>query len=332
MAQVFSSVGSPDFPLLQKSLIVEETPVEPDDLFEKANFESVCKNEHVLNGYKLQSYYQFQARTIENLLKHHEETERKLKISETARDDLEKKLTRTEKERDDAKGKLAEALVELKETKDKLAMTEEELKIALDDLESKDRELAILRTKLQKAQKDLEPKDEELGRLRAQLFGAQEDLKNEKDINKKNRKLIEERELKLTEAHKKRDTLLKELSELAPKKDAAEKEIQKLQKEKQDLQDSIKNFAFLRHPKNIRDDIYIDEVTYGGEVLKDQSVLKQLLEYAAENKEFKITNKLWGRDPWTGVEKSFSAVYAVGNKGPFKYINKREGEFAKFVR
>ena len=68
-------------------------------------------------------------------------------------------------------------------------------------------------------------------------------------------------------------------------------------------------------PNRICGDVYIDEVMYGGVVVRDQKVLDRLLDLAASRASFKVTNDLMGgHDPWPRTTRTFTAVSAFGGK------------------
>ena len=87
---------------------------------------------------------------------------------------------------------------------------------------------------------------------------------------------------------------------------------------------------FLQKINRTRGKYYIDQVVYGGIDITSQTVINKLLEHAVNGTNFKITNDLMGGDPWRRETKSFTAVYTVGGKGPFKYINCREHDEVRF--
>ena len=64
--------------------------------------------------------------------------------------------------------------------------------------------------------------------------------------------------------------------------------------------------------------------------MKDQAVIDKLLKHAVEGKPFQVTNSFFGGDPWRGTTKTFTAVYAVDGKGPFRSISQQEGQSVKF--
>ena len=88
--------------------------------------------------------------------------------------------------------------------------------------------------------------------------------------------------------------------------------------------------TFLHHARRTRDDVYLDEVMYGGVVIQNQAVLDELLKHAAKRTQFTITNQLMGGDTWPDVKKTFTAVYAIGKKGPFRYVSQMEGQKVRF--
>lgn len=118
-------------------------------------------------------------------------------------------------------------------------------------------------------------------------------------------------------------------------RDKVEKEKRELQRQLQNIETSSEtetsSAAFLQHDDRKRGDFYLDHVAYGGKVITDKKVLQDLLEKGANGTHFTIDNTLMRGDPWRLHCKSFTAVYAMGGKGPFKYLDKKEGEVAKFL-
>ncbi|KAL8747781.1 MAG: hypothetical protein Q9190_000387 [Brigantiaea leucoxantha] len=354
MAQVFSGFKAANVPspIKGNGAIIKETPL------------GDCSNEHLSNSRDLLTYYQFHVRAIEGLIKHHEETERKLKESEKSRKALKDRLDNTENELGQTKAKLEETennlthtLKELRDsqcehkdtnkTTDKLKSTEKNLKQAKDGLNEMKHKFESSEGQLRDTQAKLSSLEEEKASL-AERY---------KELNISKQKAIEERDeaneradeadkrageedkradkedKRADEADKRAEEAKKRAKTLQSERDGFDQKAQAIQKQYDDLlKISKSNSSFIHRSNRTRGDIYIDEIMYGGTVINDQKVINKLLDYAESNKEFTITNDLMGGDTWRGTTKSFTAVYAVGKKGPFKYISQQEYQKVRFYK
>ena len=206
---------------------------------------------------------------------------------------------------------------QLDKTTDKLKSTETKLDQTTDTLNKTKLELKSKDELLTKTNSDLERIKSEFD----QLDSDHKDLKRSSDrTDVANEKLIKEKEASDERANS-----------LQVKFNKAEKDLAILTNENNDLL-AKRSSPFLHRRDRVRNGIYIDEVIYGGKVIDDKTIINKLLDRAANGKEFTITNDFMGGDPWRGETKSFTAVYAVGGMGPFKYINQKENQKAKFCK
>lgn len=105
-------------------------------------------------------------------------------------------------------------------------------------------------------------------------------------------------------------------------------ELQETKKQLEQAED--RNKAFFHYHNRTRGDIYLEDIIYGGTVIRNQEVIDRLLQLAADRKAFKVSNELLGGDTWVDVKKTFTAIYAVGGKGPFRSISQQENQVVKF--
>ena len=350
MAQVFGCFKGTEVPLPLKGpegpdcVLVKEEPVEIA--------ESRCDHEHVSHGYDLLAYYKFHVRGIENLLSHHEDTERKLK-------ETERKLKESEKSRKALADRLENTEKDLKSTKDTLVSTQKQLKDTQSELDKNRNELTKTTKELQDTRKKLNETSQALETSEKALCKARQDLKEKtaalskaqeeyQTLDEKHKATLQDLEtanvdlLKAREAYKKVDKQYGEQRELTKKaqteRNTAVAKVEELEGQIEDLKNQIndlqaeggKGSKFIHHDDRKRGKFYIDEVMYGGKVISDKAVLSKLLDFAVKGEEFLISNTLMGGDPWHHNTKTFTAVYAIDGKGPFRYISQREHQKTKF--
>ncbi|KAG8527189.1 uncharacterized protein KY384_008619 [Bacidia gigantensis] len=302
--------------------------------------------------------------TEDRLKAHQDELKKTTKELVSTKNELAKANEKYQKLEVEAKAKdekLKTLEAELRSKKTELADTKNRLEAYKKDLEKTTRELVSSKNALEKANAKcteldgkLKTKEDELKKKQIQLEKTgkdlcelQKDYENLKtssandyeNINKQLEEAIAAKHKRDTEADQARKTSTKEMKDMKEKYDA-EKELldEKVgqferQRDEYKAQLNAKGTAFICDDKSRkRGDFYLDTVVYGGKVITDVKILAKILEHAQGGKEFTITNDFMGGDPWRHETKSFTAVYAVGGKGPFKYINVREHEKAKFVK
>jgi chromosome segregation ATPase len=99
-----------------------------------------------------------------------------------------------------------------------------------------------------------------------------------------------------------------------------------------DLAECTQNLETYLPPAHMRSHKFcIDKVIYGGKVLDDEKVLKEIQEAADCGKPFKPTNKSCGGDPGSKNSKTFTVAYMVDGKGPTRYVSVQEGNNVRFI-
>jgi hypothetical protein len=86
--------------------------------------------------------------------------------------------------------------------------------------------------------------------------------------------------------------------------------------------------TYLPHPDKRKHKVCIDKVIYGGKVIDDAQVLKNIQDCADTGKPFKPTNQSCGYTPKNGC--NFVASYVIDNKGPVRYVAVPEGKDVQF--
>ena len=223
------------------------------------------------------------------------------------------------------------------------------LKREISDLEDSKRQLEVLETELLNLQKEsdsLKNRDTTNTREIQTLTAELADAENRAKLAVKQALAAEQRALeanqeginadeRVVEAEKRALTADTKAYDLQEQKCQAETKAREVEKRLCDLQAQFR--AFFRKARRTRcspqGDVYLDEVVYGGKPVEDQKVIDTLLSFAVSGKELKVDQGLMqGGDPLPGVTKTFTAVYAVGTKGPYKYINQKEGQYTRFER
>ena len=297
-----------------------------------------CDDEHIIQAEHIVAFHEHHAQTIKSLIRHYKSLEHRFEESETTRKALFAKLEKTETElkastkaHEATKTELAGARKDLASTKETLKTTEQKLTKTRDELKTSE-------GKLQKANEDLKATTAKLEPTQSKLATKEADHKKLSESYKNARKDVEKLEKDLEKEQLRSDT---ELTALREQKD---KEINKLRKELSRLRDVRQELddleaegskaaaaTFMKQPGHSRDDVYIDEVIYGGVNIKDLATIKKLLDFAVSGKEFTIINDLLGGDPWVGTKKTFTAVYSLDGKGPFRHWSCQEGQTARFA-
>ncbi|KAL6717709.1 hypothetical protein ACLMJK_005624 [Lecanora helva] len=253
-------------------------------------------------------------------------TEQKLGAAEELLDETRSTLKSTE-------AKLSDTQKELGSTKDQLKDTDNKLKETTTKLTSTKTELEIAGSKLLTAQKDLEKTRKEFSQHKEEFVDYKRDVK--KDIENVESELKKANDGEKTAkaqlaAEKERgSTLSNRNKSLEEVKDKALEKVRILERQLRDK--SSDDSAFIHWPNRTSDDIYLDEIIYGGVNISNQTVINRLLEHAANKTKFTVTNSLMGGDPWPGTQKTFTMVYSLDGKGPFKYFSCQEGKDAWFA-
>ena len=165
MAQVFECFKGPEFTLTPK-----DTKVKPDGVHVKETSID-ADDEHVSLARELMSYYQSHVRCIGNFIKHHEDTQRRLKESEKSRNALKDRLHNTEEDLRTTKAKLGETEGKLTNTRKELADTKSELSNTRKQLDS-------TRGKLSKTEEELKNTEKQLDSTRGELSKTADKLKS----------------------------------------------------------------------------------------------------------------------------------------------------------
>ena len=308
------------------------------------------------------AYHKFHVKVIEEFIVQYDELERKYERSETVRKLLESQNTQKDKrikeletivaQRDltikDLTANVASLEKRLKEKDDEIARKDQRIKdletviaqrdetikglrdmnaLLEEEIKQKDEEIAELNLALEKKNVEIRRLEEENDRLETKLREANESYNK---LQREYCQAIEELEERLATANCKIGKLERDSSELEAAKAKAERDAREAKRKLADLCANGEK-VFMHHPDRARGGVYIDEVVYGGTVIKEQGVFKDLLNYAVNGKDFTVSNDLMKGDPWKGTEKSLVIAYTTSGKGPFKYINAREGKKVRFV-
>ena len=268
-----------------------------------------------------------------------EKMEKELKTTKTELENTKDQLSSTRKELTSTKEILKTTQGELSASQKKLAETNANLQSTQTKLNSSQTELGETKDQLKATETKLQQTNATLASTKAQLETTKKSLSdseahlNETEselsrIRERSKKSINELEAKLAKANKEHDEEKRLNGVLETEKDTAER---KQRQAEEDLEDKLAT-SYLHRPNRTRGDIYIDEVVYGGKVYTDQSIINKILDYAAKRTPFTINNDFVGEDPWPRETKSFTVAYAIGGKGPFRYINVKEHDTVCFEK
>ncbi|MCJ1279852.1 hypothetical protein MMC21_007676 [Puttea exsequens] len=283
-----------------------------------------------------------------------DKTESDLKATKGALEQTHGKLVTTHKELASTKDTLAKSNADLNKTKETLSATENKLDASQKDLTKTRDALSKTQAQLKETQTDFsKTKDKlestilKLDQTNNALNHTKTELSRTEETLKSTKEKLSATETELTNLKNEYDTDIKRLRENLKVANQGEKKAReeateldstrdRLEGEVFDLKQQLKARgttppAFLHYNDRTRGDIYLDHVVYGGKVITDKAVLNALLEHAKNRTPFTVSNTFMGGDPWRHETKSFTAVYAVGGKGPFKYLNAKEHEETKFV-
>ena len=236
----------------------------------------------------------------------HQKTKEKLRCSE-------EKLQVTTTQLQQITDKFEHAIIELRQAKDELTKVKAELVTTKDMLSKAQDDLAKAKNELCKVRENYNSADKRAEDNRRQLDEA---IQKEKDANKRARE-ANDRADKLEEE---RDILNKEVDSLK----------KKLEKANVSNNDSCTGLHVIRKPNRTCDNLYIDQIIYGGKTFDDKKTIDIFLQLLKAKTVFEVHNRLFPEDPWHVNLKTLTVVYSVDGK-PLQYLIGKEWEKVRFT-
>ena len=274
-------------------------------------------------------------RSLQSAEQNLDTTQKKLNETAATLKSTQTKLKDTEGALDWNKGQLRNCEIELGKTNDTLTFTQNKLDKTTSELETSNTNLTTTSEKLANTEKNLEDYKTStqtiIDRKAAELIKVNRLQKEAEEEVIQLKKEKREIDASLDEAVNRRDELELQLANLPTK--ASDKElIVKLAAAEARIADAeARAAAFIpQESTSTRGNIHIAKVWYGPIEIKGKP-FEKVLDYASKGKEFTANHAFLDiHDPWHHNTKTFTAVYALDRKGPFKYIFVEENAKVKF--